>query len=433
MQAGPSARSRPGTPDHPADSGEFAGSGIAGSGGLAGSDVGAIAWMLCVAVAYGFATAIRMAQAGHFGPDHMMILAKDILAQGRFDLTSINTVNDVVTLDGHYYQAMSPLPVAPYFVFVPFEFLWPYSRWIVSAGLGIAAAWVSLPLARRYGPGGPADWWLATLGAFGTMLFTLSIEGDFYYLAHLESVLLISLALIEWRGAGRPAVLGLLIGLAGLARPTLWIVVVPFGLVLLWEARAARAARAPVRRVTSVALALALPMAGAVLITGLFDFVRFGSPLETGYSISDLADPQLAELREQGLFSLSHVPANLGLFLFGGVDHVRAAFPWIVPSVQGQSIFLTTPAVLLALAVNLRDRTNLVLWASAILVAIPVFLYYGGGGASTYGYRYAMDFMPFLLALVAAACRVGFSWFEKALIALSVLFCSYGVVWAVAK
>jgi hypothetical protein len=382
-------------------------------------DRGGVAWMAVVALVYGLATFVR-SQAGHWGPDHMMILANDMLALHRFDLSSLTTINDIVTLDGRHYQAMSLLPTVPYFVFVPFEFLWPFSRWIVSAVVGILAAWTALPLARRYGPGGPADYWLATLGAFGTLLFTLSIEGDFYYLAHLESVLLVSLALIEWRGARRPALIGLLIGLAGLARPTLWIAAVPFGLALLWERRD----RVP------AAAAFGLPLVASVTVAGWFDCVRFGSPLETGYTLSWI-EPPLAALRAQGLFSVVHLPANLGLFLFGGIDHIRGAFPWIVPSTEGHSILLTTPAILVALSARIRNRTNLVLWSSAFLTAIPVFLYYGGGGATTYGFRYEMDFMPFLLALVAAGSRRHFGEPEKALIALSVVFVCYGFVWQV--
>ena len=71
------------------------------------------------------------------------------------------------------------------------------------------------------------------------------------------------------------------------------------------------------------------------------------------------------------------------------------------------------------------------LWGAAILTAIPVFLYYGGGGAATYGYRYAMDFVPFLFALVAIALRERFGNLEKVLIGLSVAFVCYGYVWAV--
>ncbi|MGD0409585.1 MAG: hypothetical protein ABSB34_11425 [Candidatus Limnocylindrales bacterium] len=382
-------------------------------------DPGAVAWMLLVAFVYGGATFVR-SQASSWGPDHMMILASDLFV-GRSDLSSLTTINDIVTIDGRNYQAMSLLPTVPYLVFVPFQVLWPFSRWIVSAGIGIVAGWLALPLARRYGPGGSADYWLAALGAFGTLLFTLTIEGDFYYLAHLEAVLLTFLALIEWHDRRRPLVVGLLIGLAALARPTLLVVAVPFGLALLAEAK---------DRV-KVAVAFSLPLFGALAVTGWWDWVRFGSPFETGYDIAWITGP-LQALRDQGLFSIVHVPTNLALFIGGGYT-VRDAFPWLVPSVEGHSILLTTPALLIAVGAGLRERVNQVMWSAAILAAIPVFLYYGGGGADTYGYRYAMDFVPFLLVLVAIALRDRFGNLERVLIGLSFAFVCYGFVWQVYK
>lgn len=385
------------------------------------NDPGAMAWMLLVAFVYGAATFVR-SQATSWGPDHMMILAGDMFV-GRSDLSSLTTINDIVTLNGRNYQAMSPLPTVPYLPLVPFHELWPAARWIVSAVLGIVAGWLALPLARRYGPGGHADYWLASLGAFGTLLFTLSIEGDFYYLAHLEAVLLSFLALIEWQGRRRPWVVGLLIGLAALARPTLILAAVPFGLALLADAEA----KARVR----TAIAFALPLLAAVAVTAWWDWVRFGSPMETGYGIAWIT-PHLAELRAQGLFSTTHVPTNLALFVGGGYG-VRDTFPWLVPSTQGQSILLTMPALLIAVGATLRDRLNQVLWGAVVLTAIPVFLYYGGGGADTYGYRYAMDFVPFLLALVAVAVRDRFGNLERALIVLSLFFVTYGYFWQVLK
>jgi hypothetical protein len=137
-------------------------------------------------------------------------------------------------------------------------------------------------------------------------------------------------------------------------------------------------------------------------------------------------------LRDQGLFSTTHVPTNLALFLGGGYS-IRDAFPWLVPSNQGQSILLTMPALLIAVGASLRERLNLVLWGAVIVTAVPVFLYYGGGGANTYGYRYAMDFVPFLVALVAIALRDRFGNLEKALIGLSVAFVCYGYVWQIYK
>ncbi len=384
------------------------------------ADRGALAWMALVAFVYAGATFVRSQAVAPWGPDHMMILANDI-TQGRFDLSSLTTINDIVTIDGRHYQAMSLLPTVPYFAFVPFEVLWPFSRWIVSGVIGILAAWLALPVARRYGPGGNATYWLAALGAFGTMLFTLAIEGDFYYLAHLESVSLAFVTLIEWHDRRRPWVLGLMVGLAMLARPTLLLLALPLGILLLAEAR---------DRVR-VAAGFGLPIAGALVVTAAFDFARFGSPLETGYGSAWITAP-LEALRSQGLFSIVHAPTNLALFIGGGFG-VRDAFPWLVPSAEGQSILLTTPALLIAVNAGIRDRQNLMLWGATILTAIPVFLYYGGGGGATYGYRYAMDFVPFLFALVAVALRERFGNLEKALIGLSVAFVCYGYVWAVYK
>ena len=382
------------------------------------ADRGVLAWMVLVAFVYAGATFVRSQASVPWGPDHMMILANDI-TQGRVDLSSLTTTNDIVTIDGRHYPAMSLLPTVPYLALVPFEVLWPFSRWIVSAVIGILAAWLALPVARRYGPGGNATYWLAALGAFGTMLFTLAIEGDFYYLAHLESVLLVFVALIEWHDRRRPWVLGLMVGLAMLARPTLLLMAVPLGILLLIEAR---------DRVR-VAIGFGLPIVGALAVTAAFDFARFGSPLETGYGIAWIAPP-LEALRSQGLFSIVHVPTNLALFIGGGFG-IRGAFPWLVPSSEGQSILLTTPALLIAVNAGLRDRQNLMLWGAAILTAIPVFLYYGGGGGATYGYRYAMDFVPFLFVLVAIALKERFGNLEKVLIGLSVAFVCYGYVWAV--
>jgi peptidoglycan/LPS O-acetylase OafA/YrhL len=91
------------------------------------------------------------------------------------------------------------------------------------------------------------------------------------------------------------------------------------------------------------------------------------------------------------------------------------------------------PALLIAFAVPMRERLSKVLWGAVILSAVPVFLYYGGGGANTYGYRYAMDFVPFLVALVAVALKDRFGNLEKVLIGLSICFVCYGYVWETFK
>ena len=379
---------------------------------------GTLAWVLLVAAVYLGATYMVSRTSGG-GVDRAMQLAIN-LSHGRFDLGDVSRLNDIVQLNGRNYQAISLGPILPYLLFVPFPALWAASHWVISAILGMLAGWLALPLARRYGPPGAPAYWLAALGAFGTLLFTQSIRGNFYYLGHVEAIVCTFLALLEWKGRRRGWVLGLALGLAGLARPTVLFAVIPFGIALALGAR---------DRLRAL-VAFGAPILATVIVALAYNFARFGSALETGYGISLLGTQAMAERRAIGLFSVRHLPYNLGLFLAHGFD-LRPQFPYLVPDTSGHSILLTSPALLTAVSAPLRDATVRTLWGATVIVAIPVFLYYGGGGPLTYGYRYALDFMPFLLALAAIAARARFGRLERLLIVMSCAMVGYGFIWFV--
>lgn len=378
-------------------------------------------WLLVVAAVYiAMTAAVATHTHGAGRPDRAMRMALQI-ASGRLDSGLAPGTLDTATNPGGTFLVISPLPIAPYLLFLPIEAAWGASRWIVSCVLGIVAAWLMLPLARRYGPGGSTTWWLAILGAFGTLLWTQSISGNFYYLAHVEAMLFTLIALIEWRGRRRPWVVALGIGLAGLARPTVLLAAIPLGIGLLIGAR---------DRLRTAA-AFGLPLVAVVAVTALYNAARFGSPWETGYGISTLLNKTLVDARAKGVFSLQHVADNLYTLFVQGFSFRGHPLPHPVPSSYGHSILLTTPALLIGLWAGVRSRTTAILWSSVVLIAIPLLLYYGGGGFRTYGYRYALDVTPFLLALVAMGARRHFGILEKLLIFLSVAFVGYGVIWAV--
>ena len=124
----------------------------------------------------------------------------------------------------------------------------------------------------------------------------------------------------------------------------------------------------------------AAPLALAVGVTALYDAVRFGSPFETGYGISVLSRAALIRQRAQGVFSVRHVPDNIFLLVFRGFD-LQTQFPYLVPDPNGHSLLLTSPGLLAAVSAGVRTRTTRILWAAAFLVAVPLLLYYGGGGS----------------------------------------------------
>ncbi len=375
-----------------------------------------LGWAALVAGVYALAT---VATAWGTPPhvDAAMSTAANLLRAGTPSIGFAPGANDTVTRGGATFHVIGLGPVLPYLAFVPFEALYAPSQWIVSLAFGVLAASLGWPLASAYGLAGSRRRWFAVLVAFGTLVFPLSVRGDMYYLEHAEAMAATTVALIEWQGRRRAPVVGGALALAVLARPTVLLAAVPMGLWMVWEARSR----------VSAAAGLAVPLAAGLAAMGVWNLLRFGSPLESGYAIAQLDNATLAALRREGVFSLAHVGPNLATLLGAGFG-VRASFPWLVPSDWGQSILLTTPALLVGVGAPWRQRTAQVMAAAALLVTAALLAYYGGAGWETYGYRYFLDATPFLLVLVAMAVRRRFGRLEQGLIALSVALCGYGVL-----
>jgi hypothetical protein len=377
---------------------------------------------VAVLAAYVAATALAT-QLDSANPDRMMLVAERALG-GHLDSDALKGTVDTVNVGGRYYLALGPLQLLPYVPFAAVPALQGIGRYLASLLFGIPAAWLSLPLARAFGAKGADAFWIAAFTAFGSLLFYVSVLGDMYYLAHAEAFLALALFLLEWAGRRRPVALGALLAVSFLARPTTVLAAVPFGLVLLWKQRL------ELRAAARSALAFSLPIAGAIAFYGWFNWVRFGSPLESGYAISLLTEPSLEARRALGVFSIRQIPENLRLALLalpGLISH----FPFFQPSQFGMSMLLVSPALLTSAWAGFRDRTAQLLWVAAALVAVPVLLYYGGGYWQ-YGFRYSLDFTPFLVALMAIGSRRWIGLPERVLVLASIGSVYWGIVWGIA-
>jgi hypothetical protein len=160
-----------------------------------------------------------------------------------------------------------------------------------------------------------------------------------------------------------------------------------------------------------------------------YNVARFDTPWESGYMLATLPE-WLANQRARGLFSLVHVPMNLD-YLFLHTPTLTRELPYFRPDGLGMSVFLTSPALLLAARAPWADRRSSLLAFAAALVLVPTLLYYGGGWLQ-YGYRYFLDSIPFVWALVALGIvrRGPLAWWGWALIGWGVLIGLGGVYWA---
>lgn len=380
---------------------------------------GDVSFALAVLGAYVVATVLAIEWRGFF-TDRMMIVAERVLS-GHLDSDALKGTIDTAEMGGRYYLAVGPLQLLAYIPFAAIPDLRVVGGYLTGLLFGIPAAWMALPLARAYGARGAAAYWIAAFTAFGTLLFWASVFGNFYNLAHAESFLALTLFLIEWAGRRRPILLGVCLGVSFLARPTTVLAAIPFGLYLIWMRRS------ELRAMARSAVAFGLPIAGAIAVYGWFNWVRFGSPFETGYGISLLTIPGLEERRAQGLFSIVQIPENLKLALLQLPDRT-GQFPFFSASPFGMSMALVSPALVTSLWAGFRDRMARLLWIATVLVAVPVFLFYGGGLVQ-YGFRYSLDFTPFLVALMAIGSHRWIGWPEKLLVLVGIGSVIAGICW----
>jgi hypothetical protein len=79
-----------------------------------------------------------------------------------------------------------------------------------------------------------------------------------------------------------------------------------------------------------------------------------------------------------------------------------------------------------ALIAPLKDRKTVLLWLLAAATAVPSLLYYVTGYVQ-FGMRHALDFEPFLVALMIVAAKTRpFPMWSWPLFAWSILFGMYG-------
>jgi len=325
-------------------------------------------------------------------------MATSFLA-GRLDVAA--NLYDVATVRGHGYYPFGP---APALLVLPFVAV--FGPGVPSTVIGVAALAAGLPallrLLTREVPGRTPAWWWLLAAIAGTPLLMCAFADNPYYAAHVLVTACLAWALVlalEGRGALGA---GMLVGLAAATRLDAAGAFIPVALLYL-----NRPAEGPATVRWRPMVAVGAGLIPFLLLLGWYNAARFGSPFESGYALQNLTYPPLQALRNQGLFSVRHLPENLYYFLVAGpIVAGRAAvpsgFPWIVPSEWGMGLLWTSPWLLLG--AGARGRQAAIVALGAMVVLLPSLFYYGVGWIQ-FGYRYGLDALPFLLLLAVWGAR----------------------------
>ena len=169
---------------------------------------------------------------------------------------------------------------------------------------------------------------------------------------------------------------------------------------------------AAVRRLVSFGAAL-LPVA---ILWILYNEARWGTWNDIGYTAWYHQDQ--AGMPTGSPFRFEYLPSELWSF-FVALPTFLPVYPWLRPEYSGVALTWTSPALLLAFLARSPARWVLALWACVMVVAAPNLLYYVNGFAQ-FGMRHALDFEPFLVALMMLAVRERFPRWGYVLVAYSI-------------
>ncbi len=350
---------------------------------------------------------------------------------------------DVIPGGGRFYVPFAPFPAIAFMPLV--ALIGPVSADQIESAINASLAGVSVGmcwwLLGRVGVARLSDrLWLAVLFGFSTQILWVTTRGGVWHTGHLIATILTFACLIELFGRQRAWIIGLAAGAAFLTRAPLAFAVPFYALMLgpplgpISARTASDVAGGYIGRARDTIpwrawIALGLGVLPSVAFFFLYNQVRFGTPLESGYALATLPE-FLERQRAIGLFSTAHIPMNLEYFLFH-VPRFETAWPFLRPDGLGMSVLVTSPGLLFALRTDWRRPWTWWLAGAAIAVLIPTLLYYGGGWLQ-YGYRYFLDSVPFVIALcgLAAVHRAGIGSGWKALIGVGTVVMAIGVYWA---
>ncbi|MFC2059221.1 hypothetical protein ACFLTS_06275 [Chloroflexota bacterium] len=340
--------------------------------------------------------------------------------EGRADLQGVpEYYQDLVYYKDKVYLASPP---APALVLLPFVAIWGEGADEVRVSMFLGAVNVALVwlLLRRLGVSRSIQWLLTILFGFGTVHWEVAIHGTTWFFAEIVAVFFLLLALLEHFGRRRSFLTGLFLGLAALSR----LPILPGSIFFIVALSLGGGfPRQPIKLLAGLALPL--------VFLAFFNFVRFGHPLETGYLSHSYASYFNDVIARHGFFSVFHIPSHLYTLLFRPPEYIDY-FPFFRPSPAGMSILLTTPAVFYLLRTKFSEILNLLSAVSIVVILIPTILWFSTGWVQ-FGYRYSLDFVPFLLILISSGMGPRINKLKITLVVLSVAVNLWGVCWSVVQ
>lgn len=309
---------------------------------------------------------------------------------------------DMVPKDGHLYWPLNPFPSMVMFPFVMgahllFGIVFPQSS--IYFLLACSVFFLAFLLAQKRGFARVDSFLLATVFCFGSMAIGVFLNANSWHFGQVVVLAALFGSLLEFLGPRRYWLIGLLVACAAASRLPAGATIIFFILEVLFQDGDVR------KKLRDLALLLA-PVAGVVILLGLYNYFRFGSVFDNGYMGAMISPNPLESMRDAfGLFDIRYFVQNFfyyflklpQLFFIGGTRTLT--WPYVAASPWGLSFFIVAPFFVKAFVTRFRERRQWFLFGTS-LVALVLALFYFATGYWQYGPRYMLDFFPFIYMLL---------------------------------
>ncbi|KKP47634.1 MAG: hypothetical protein UR39_C0003G0036 [Candidatus Woesebacteria bacterium GW2011_GWA1_33_30] len=355
-----------------------------------------------------------LSSAGNTAFNHFILLA-DAFLKGHLYIEGVYPWLEKVPIDiNRWYVTNPPMPAI---IALPFVLIFgkEFPQQIIAHIFGMGIVGMTMILSYKIKKDIKLAIWSGLLIGLGSIVWFLSSVGSVWYLGQVTSAFFLTWALVEIFGKSRPILLGILLGSVFLSRSHTALVF-PFMIFMNWN------------KFKNIKILTKLILVFSIFaIFGFsYNYLRFGNPFDNGYSL--IPDVNTSSWFSSGLWSPTYIPKNFNIF-FLKLPVIRDTFPYIVPSLAGMSIILTTPAFIYAFFAAKKDLVTKLSWIS-ILIILFIVASHGGTGFSQFGYRFAVDFYPFLMLLTIKGIvkQNGPRWHNWLLLLICIIVNTWGVL-----
>lgn len=351
------------------------------------------------------------------------------MLSGRVDIPNLPTFyHDKLEFEGKTYI---PFPPGAAFLLTPFVFvnenITQQQVSIIIGALDVALIYILL---KKLTNSRNATL-ISIFFGLGTSFFWSAVVGTTWFFAHVSAIFFLTISLIlhfdEEYSDKRHIFSGMFFALAALTRMPLILAGIFYLLQLIKNKK-------------SFIYFLIGAFIFIPIIAG-YDYLRFGNPLRTGYNevylqyansdypytIRQIINP---ESPLYGYFDIKNVPMHLYTFLImpPDINISGGVLKDLRPSPFGMGILFTSPLLFIALKPLFKRGLELNLFITALFCSVPSFLHIMQGWVQ-FGYRFVLDFIVFLLLILALRFRS--TKVNLLLITISIAVNFWGVFWAI--